>query len=172
MTPAPTEEGTKPTANDTEQAFRFLDLPPEIWLSICRLAVIQGTIIVERPNSKTNTEVSVAQPALSRTCKVLRAETLKLFYGENEFRLIDNGKIVELGIRGWAKAVWSTWWPLIKTTTVQSHRADIIDYLKSEMWIMFDEKAPTDSTTKILRFKVKGLHARTCEEGGCDAECG
>lgn len=81
-----------------DQAFRLPDLPPELGVRVCRFAVVQDIIRIETPDNPGYTASAVAQPALSRTCKFLREETLKLFYAGNEFRVIDNNGDIAGGL--------------------------------------------------------------------------
>lgn len=44
------------------------------------------------------------------------AETPKMFYSGNEFRLLDGEQFSSTaGLTTWAAAIWSTWWPLSRT---------------------------------------------------------
>lgn len=152
------QTGSKNITTSQDEAFRLLDLPPEIWLSICRYAVVKGVITVHRPDSRTLTAEDVAQPALSRTCPVLRVETLKTFYSEQEFRLLDGDHFSSTaGLRAWAAAIWSTWWPLITTLTIQSDSWDIVEWVEYQMQAEFDEEAPEEGEVKVLKFRITGL---------------
>ncbi|EMC93703.1 hypothetical protein BAUCODRAFT_253443 [Baudoinia panamericana UAMH 10762] len=56
-------------------------MPPEVWSRICREAVIRtvDTPVVAHLEPHKN-EDSVRQPAITRTCRQIRAETLPTYY--------------------------------------------------------------------------------------------
>lgn len=66
--------------------FRLFDLPAELWLYILALSVIRPYPI-DPTWARTTPEQSlvVAQPAITRTCRVLRKEGLLLYYSLNTF---------------------------------------------------------------------------------------
>ncbi|EME88775.1 uncharacterized protein MYCFIDRAFT_170351 [Pseudocercospora fijiensis CIRAD86] len=80
MIPKPTQENpTKPK----QEHFRLLDLPPELVVRIVEYAVITSSKecpLEFKPDS-------AVQPAITRACRLLRAEGVKLFYGSNYFVL-------------------------------------------------------------------------------------
>lgn len=66
--------------------FRLFDLPPELWLRIIDLAVTKsGAITVTKGRSAVDQVEIVRQPAITQTCRLLRQEALRMFYGHNEF---------------------------------------------------------------------------------------
>jgi hypothetical protein len=66
--------------------FRLLHLPPEIWLQICHHAVVQtNPIVITASPTSSGQELIVQQPALTRTCRLLRSELLPFFYHHNNF---------------------------------------------------------------------------------------
>ncbi|KAK0939332.1 hypothetical protein LTR29_009077 [Friedmanniomyces endolithicus] len=68
------------------QTFPLFRLPPEIWLRICELAVTNGKSINITKAPKTPDQVAlVRQPPLTRTCRLLRYESLPMFYRNNAF---------------------------------------------------------------------------------------
>lgn len=66
--------------------FRLFHLPPELWLRICELAVIKKDPIDMTAARDLHNQVKIlAQPALTRTCRLLRREALPVFYQYNTF---------------------------------------------------------------------------------------
>lgn len=137
--------------------FRLLDLPPELWIRICRFAVVEGTIRIVKVDLRGSLARHVAQPALALTCKLLREETLKLFYAENEFRIIDRGATIGSGMKCWYCAICTTWWPMIKNLTLDSNRPDILRHLREPFRIEFDGQAPEYGKKKILKITSLAL---------------
>lgn len=76
-----------------QECFRLFDLPPELVIRALEFAVVISTkanpLLVERhseePWARSCDEFSAKQPAIMRTCRLLRAEGLKLFYARNVF---------------------------------------------------------------------------------------
>ncbi|KAK5695748.1 hypothetical protein LTR17_024432 [Elasticomyces elasticus] len=69
--------------------FRLLDLPPELFLHICRYAIPGGnTHIVSNSGKKR----PVLQPPITRVCQLLREELLPVFYTRNIFNYHDRPK--------------------------------------------------------------------------------
>ncbi|KAK5685860.1 hypothetical protein LTS10_001973 [Elasticomyces elasticus] len=68
------------------QRFPLFSLPAEIWLRIAEFAVLETkTINVTRATRMLDQEALVRQPALTRTCRLLRTEALPMFYRNNSF---------------------------------------------------------------------------------------
>ena len=72
--------------------FRLLDLPDELWLKICKMAVTYDEILCVnyRPKTISGNEVPTGiffpgQPSVTRVSRSLRAETLDYFYSDNVF---------------------------------------------------------------------------------------
>ncbi|KAM3421656.1 hypothetical protein BST61_g2041 [Cercospora zeina] len=84
-------------ANVAEQEhFRLLDLPPELVIRVLRFAVVISTrekpLRIQRKSKEPwavahhgDDSLSAKQPAIARTCRLLRDEGLKLFYARNIF---------------------------------------------------------------------------------------
>lgn len=73
--------------------FRLFDLPPELWLRIGEFAVIrEKPMVLSRNLYGVDQERIVRQPAITKTCRLLRQETLPLFYSLNEFAMIGCGQ--------------------------------------------------------------------------------
>ena len=80
--PSDFETSFKPST----QIFRLFDLPDELWLLILRLSItrpypIDPTWAAAKPKQA----LIVAQPAITRTCRLLRTEGLPLYYSLNTF---------------------------------------------------------------------------------------
>ena len=71
--------------------FRLFDLPPELWIRICELAVVKSRpiLIGHQTNLKDMARVA-RQPNITRTCRALRYEALPLFYALNEWEMTHN----------------------------------------------------------------------------------
>jgi hypothetical protein len=74
-------------AADSTEAFRLLNLPPELWSRICYFATVSPDAIILSPYGSSKQRA--VQPPLTRVCKVLRVEALRLFYSENTFVVRD-----------------------------------------------------------------------------------
>ena len=72
------------------QPFRLLDLPPELWVRIGKLAVPAETIVLPDSVSQKHICNRVKQPAITRVCKTLRHELLALYYQQNVFVMIED----------------------------------------------------------------------------------
>ncbi|KAK3661616.1 hypothetical protein LTR56_000104 [Elasticomyces elasticus] len=71
--------------------FPLMELPPEIWINICRLAAAHTkTIILDAEKlSPRMFQDMVMQPAITRVCHVIRNETLNAFH-LTKFVYLDN----------------------------------------------------------------------------------
>lgn len=69
--------------------FRLFDLPPELWAYICLLAVtfLEPIIVTDARDTHKRNYGLVTRPAVTRTCKLLRAECLHHYYQSNVFFL-------------------------------------------------------------------------------------
>lgn len=68
--------------------FRLFDLPPELWLRICAMAVIQAKPLqIGKEAYLRDSMAIVKQPAITRTCRLIRDETLPIFYSSNTFEM-------------------------------------------------------------------------------------
>lgn len=83
--PTPSIEEDPPLIQDRFELFR---LPPEL-----RLLAYEFAVVDKKPKTcighHEKSHLSPRQPALTRTCREIRAETLKLFYGSNVFEFQD-----------------------------------------------------------------------------------
>ena len=87
-----------------EFRFRLFDLPPELWLHICGLAVTKSNLINPTHAYKKKQQLQILkQPAITRTCRLLRQECLPVFYYNNEFEAYHWEKVD--CIRDWLVAV-------------------------------------------------------------------
>ena len=93
-----------PTYIRSRFTFRLLDLPPELMVRICQLAVIQPETIdpTKAPLAKHQAKI-VQQPAITRTCRLLRKESLRAFYRDNDFEVFHWSK--KACIRYWLIAI-------------------------------------------------------------------
>ena len=68
------------------KGFVFLRLPPELWSSICEMIVLEAKPIkcFSKLGWRMN-QSTVIQPGISRTCRLLRHHTLRMFYEQNTF---------------------------------------------------------------------------------------
>ena len=80
--------GNPADSQDDQQSW-LLDLPPELWLRICEYAVKKPKPIRvgKEPNPKDQMAV-VQQPAITRTCRLLRIEALPMYYTLNTFEML------------------------------------------------------------------------------------
>jgi len=89
--------------------FRLLDLPPELWLRICELAVVKDhskVIRVDYYTTKKSSAAIVQQPAITRTCRLLRQEALPLYYKLNTFAF---GEFMACERRRWTTSFLVAW---------------------------------------------------------------
>lgn len=84
--------------------FRLLDLPPELVIRIAQLAVIKPKIIdaTLAPELKHQARI-LQQPAITRTCRMLRRESLLAFYRDNNFEAYHWAK--HACVRQWLAAI-------------------------------------------------------------------
>lgn len=74
---------------DQNMPFRMLDLPPELWSRIGGFAVTDDEALQLRQYRPDEANcAAVRQPDLTRTCRIVRKEALKLFYRNNRFIVI------------------------------------------------------------------------------------
>ncbi|KAK4960057.1 hypothetical protein LTR10_002948 [Elasticomyces elasticus] len=74
------------TSRATSPAFRLLDLPPELFLHICRYAVPSK---MKFGLGTTGNGPMIMQPPITRVCRILREELLPMFYTNNIFTYTD-----------------------------------------------------------------------------------
>lgn len=81
--------------------FRLLELPPELWSRICRFAILdQPMVIIKGAAYPADVTQQVRQPSLTRVCRLLRKETLPVFYASVAFVILDSWADVE-GVIEW-----------------------------------------------------------------------
>ena len=79
------------TTASSNQVFRLFDLPPELWIRICRFAVARpGPIVLYHPGLNRNQQLLMQQPPITRASRLLRRETLPFFYSKNTFEVLDS----------------------------------------------------------------------------------
>lgn len=84
--------------------FRLLDLPPELVVRILSLAVLRPRTIdaTLAPDIKHQEQI-LQQPAITRTCRYIRRESLWAFYRDNTFEAFHWAK--HACVRQWLVAV-------------------------------------------------------------------
>jgi hypothetical protein len=84
--------------------FRLLDLPPELVCRILQFTVIKPKTIdaTLAPGLKSQ-EIILQQPAITRTCRYLRRESLRAFYRDNDFEAYHWSK--HACVRQWLVAI-------------------------------------------------------------------
>ncbi|TKA71460.1 hypothetical protein B0A55_07793 [Friedmanniomyces simplex] len=75
---------------ENDQTFPLFELPPELWVRICRFAVMRDAPTMLEPRTD-DFRSKVCQPAITRICRDIRKETLGCFYA-NSFVYKDRGK--------------------------------------------------------------------------------
>ncbi|KAI7156709.1 hypothetical protein KC349_g6084 [Hortaea werneckii] len=89
----------------TDNPFRLLDLPPELWTRICTLVILDHADIIIKYAAYPDLVCSqTLQPPLIRTCRVLRGECLPLFYNLVNFIILDEYADVE-GVLKWLRSL-------------------------------------------------------------------
>lgn len=125
----------------------------------CQLAVIRSEPIsvedFDGDKALEGLEV-MAQPPITQTCHAIRQETLRAFYGSNEFRFVDTG-ISFNNLPAWFYEGWQSYWPLVKCCTVSS---DFDDVKHALIGAFFDQRVtlqemPRDGDDVLLRLKVE-----------------
>lgn len=86
--------------------FRLLDLPPELWARIVKLAVTSNDFIKMEGTwvNRFEVQTAVKQPAITRTCKALRAEALPAFYKHNTVVIYGSDR-GSTAFRDWLQAI-------------------------------------------------------------------
>lgn len=131
---------------------------------------------MDAPDEQKQVEALVAQPAITKTCKSIRSETLPLFYKANEFRFLDDGEVTLRGLSNWVRAIWSSRWPLVQSCTIESAHFDIVEHLCAEFKdfaeVEFDGDAPKeeDEESKLLTFMAKTLKDEEGEKGDGESQ--
>lgn len=89
----------------------FFSLPPELRNNIYKLVLPTGQVHTVYAKSR-DLKPTMAEPAISRTCRQIRQETLALFYGLNRFKMCSEVNCV---------TVFASWWH----TTGRKHDANV-----------------------------------------------
>lgn len=106
--------------------FRLLDLPSELWVRICRLAVeSESAFNVSCAISRRWAQQILRQPAILRTCKIVRREVLPHFYASNTFLFQEAPWPSPIHITAWITAIGSANYSMIRHCEV---------YAKTYMW--------------------------------------
>ncbi|KAK1075849.1 hypothetical protein LTR12_001389 [Friedmanniomyces endolithicus] len=111
-----------------KQTFPLFDLPPEVWIRICRFAVIRPAPTVLTAKIKARAfRAKVRQPAITRTCTTVRRETLSHFYAA-PFVYDDRSQNEAYELMSWLKALrMKTRWELLDLV-IESDQDDRIEY--------------------------------------------
>lgn len=84
--------------------FRLLDLPAELMVRICQLAVVKPNIIDATQAAKSEHQARMLrQPPIAQTCRMLRRESLRAFYRDNSFEAFHWAR--HACIRDWLVAI-------------------------------------------------------------------
>lgn len=136
----------------------LLELPPEIWSKICKLAVTYDKkIAVARSRDilyrlekvswcyfhegcvehrKKGGIWRVAPPAITRPCRLIRLETLPHFYKTNVFVIYGCGNVAER-LKAWLDAIGQDNRALLRRFyyhPMRSHQGSLLDSLASNGW--------------------------------------
>lgn len=103
--------------------FRLLDLPPEIWTRIVKMAVTKPTHLEEQIFNQIGRiyTIDFGVPSIVHTCRLIRTEALKLYYGCNTFHVYANCDPSTLeSYRRWVRArMIDKTWNLIKHASLK-----------------------------------------------------
>ncbi|KAK3713503.1 hypothetical protein LTR37_008461 [Vermiconidia calcicola] len=114
------------------KTFPLLDLPPELWSRIVRLAVKREDRMLE-PRDLLRLSEQVQQPAVTRVCKLLRRETLAHFYSRNSFTFKDDGPIL-WALAAWLEAIGTGNRTRIKNLSIVSNYGGVEDELEGSSY--------------------------------------
>lgn len=108
--------------------FRLFDLPPELWLRVCEFAVLKPSPIRvgREPNLKDQVAVT-QQPAITRTCRLLRHEALPVFYALNTFEMLHH-----FGVpcpRKWIEAIGCAHRKRMKSVLMCKYQVFLFNYM-------------------------------------------
>ncbi|KAK0248076.1 hypothetical protein B0A54_16483 [Friedmanniomyces endolithicus] len=120
-----------------KQTFPLFDLPPELWIRICRFAVVRPTptvLTVRIPARKFRAKVR--QPPITRTCTTVRKETLSHFYAA-PFVYEDRSQREAWELMSWLKVLRPKTRLELLDLVIESDQFDRIQYF-SEVLGSFD----------------------------------
>lgn len=94
-----------PIMGEQVQIFRLLDLPPELWLRICQIAItLPNPIILSTSQPSALYQEKLRQPPLTSVNRALRRELLPHFYGTTTFIFEDKHCQYD-GLNAWLHAI-------------------------------------------------------------------
>ncbi|KAK0888671.1 hypothetical protein LTR02_016105 [Friedmanniomyces endolithicus] len=110
------------------QTFPLFNLPPELWIRICRFAVLHPTpTVLTAMLAAHDFRAKVRQPPITRTCTTIRKETLSRFYAA-PFVYDDRSQNEAYELVSWLKALRiKTRWELLDLV-IESDQDDRIEY--------------------------------------------
>lgn len=128
--------------------FRLLALPTELWLHILAFAVTTPQPIEpSRARDTKHQQRIVAQPAITRTCHLLRTEGLSLFYGSNRFECVQR----------WATACTRDWLVAIGEANRKTMGRFVFHAaFETEFWIRQFGKCGIQARVKSLQMPEDG----------------
>ncbi|KAK3713502.1 hypothetical protein LTR37_008460 [Vermiconidia calcicola] len=116
---------------DIESTFPLLDLPVELWTRIVKMAVVQDLPIHDLTvgmSGRLDLQDHVQQPAITKSCRVVRNECLPVFYSHNLFAFSDEFELH--GLREWLEAIGRANYQKIEKLSLNSPENDLLPYLQ------------------------------------------
>ncbi|KAK0278035.1 hypothetical protein LTR35_009357 [Friedmanniomyces endolithicus] len=134
----PTEKDGQPKTGDDmnedwslwrkNQTFPLFDLPPELWIRVCRFAVIRPTPTVLTAKLPARVfRAKVRQPPITRTCTTIRKETLSQFYAA-PFVYDDRSQHEAWELVSWLKVLRAETRSNLLDLVIESNQDDRIEY--------------------------------------------
>ena len=151
-----------------EQTLRLFDLPPEVWIKCCRFAVLWPDCIrIEGRSGIKQILARFVPPPITRICRIICEETLRVWYGENDFRFVDDHRPMH-GLCSWVRDGWTTHWPMAKHCTIESDEPFVQQHLHEifrDKVLSFSAGPPEreKSETAVLALTVKERGAMISE---------
>ncbi|KAK4612111.1 hypothetical protein CLAFUW4_13357 [Fulvia fulva] len=100
---------------NTTKPFPLLDLPPELWSKIGKLVVDQSDKVTDStivlitqssdPRERAKYREEIGQPAITRTCQVLRAELLPYYYRSKISVQVIAGSLEVVSVGKWLRSI-------------------------------------------------------------------
>lgn len=139
--------------------FGLLDLPPELWIRICRLIVEDWHIIHVHQNMDHSRSLkTIYQPAITRTCRIIRGEILKYFYANNRFEVHCTWRWPNEHPAAWLSCIGPKNYTLIRSCRICTHAHDYVVWNKvkeldtEDARILLSEEA-NEAEQEFARFK-------------------
>jgi len=113
-------------ATQDKQIFRLLDLPLELWLRICQVAIVQPTPVTLSTSQPSATfRERLRQPPLTSLNRAVRRELLPYFYSTTTFIFEDKHCQYD-GLNAWLRAIGPSNY---------RHLAHVAIYGKDMLWL-------------------------------------